>query len=362
MPFHAVDITPDQSIAPCCKYLDRRNINELPNDFFNSDYFKDIQDSISQGCALKGCEACYKDEQHGGYSFRKYALEFYEKKFNKSFEIQKPKLQSVNIPFSNLCNNKCRMCNSRFSTQWYADEKALGWKIPKGQINQTDAIDKIDFSEVTLISFLGGEPMLNQDKIIDILKNRCNLEKLTVVITTNVTTLPCEELVNLLKQCARVEWDLSIDAYGRLNDFLRKGSDWEIVKYNLDWFAINFENLRMQTAISIYNVNCFHELFELSQKYTNIQHYMKLVSDVNPMLPRHLPLDAKLKIKEYVLDIKRNLDIPICNAIISELDTTGNFDIFEKFDTQLNNVRNENWNNVNPKLHNLVYKKVDNDK
>jgi len=350
MPYYSVDITPDQTVAPCCKYLDRKTADTLGKDFFYSNYYQDIRNHIEQNKPIKGCSACYKDEENGNYSFRKYALEFYQKKFNKPFEIDNPKLNTISIPFSNLCNNKCRMCNSRFSTSWYQDEKALGWKIPKGQISRTDVIDKIDFKNVELISFLGGEPMMNQEKIIDILKDKCILDNLTVVITTNVTILPNQELHNLLKQCKRVEWDLSIDAFGELNDFLRKGSKWNETKEHVKWFVEHYENVRMQTAISIYNINCFHKLYEFSQQH-NITHYMKLVSDVDAMLPRHMPKNLKLVMSGYVTGIKKRYNLPICDALLTELQQEGNTETFFKFDESLNKLRNEHWRHHNYDLY-----------
>ena len=52
--------------------------------------------------------------------------------------------------------------------------------------------------------------------------NKCTLENITILLVTNVSILPDDELLSLLKQCKNVNIDLSIDSYGTLNEFLRK--------------------------------------------------------------------------------------------------------------------------------------------
>ena len=58
---------------------------------------------------------------------------------------------------------------------------------------------------------LGGEPMMEQDKLIKVL-NKCNLSQLNILLVTNVSILPNQQLVELLQQCKKVHIDLSIDS------------------------------------------------------------------------------------------------------------------------------------------------------
>ena len=57
-----------------------------------------------------------------------------------------------------------------------------------------------------------------------------------IQLITNATVLPDDELKKMLEQVKCLEVKLSIDAYGKLNDFLRSGSKWEKVEENIEWF------------------------------------------------------------------------------------------------------------------------------
>ena len=358
LPFYAMDITPDQRVAPCCLFGESKAYTDLDNaNPFLSSFFESTRESIRQGIPVKNCETCYKNERVGEFSLRKLALEMYSRVTNTEFDpdTSDTKLRGLNISFSNLCNNKCRMCSAEFSTSWYNDSKALGWKIPKGQISYRDIIDSVNFDDIITLNFVGGEPMMMQEQIIELLTTKCKLEQLTVVITTNVTKLPSKELVDILNKCNRVEWDLSIDAYGSLNDFLRKGSVWEETLANIKWYRENFKHLKAQTAISIYNVNCFAELTKFLQSMNIIQN-SRIVFDNEYMLPRHLPDNAKNFVINYVKKVKKELDIPICDAIISEVSKEGDLKKFEEVDSKLNTIRNEHWKTFNQELFDIIYK------
>jgi sulfatase maturation enzyme AslB (radical SAM superfamily) len=123
-----------------------------------------------------------------------------------------------------------------------------------------------DRSDAEYLKLIGGEPLMEQDKFIKLLK-RCDRSKLKILLTTNSTIIPNEELVTLLKECETVWVNLSIDTYGPLNDFLRKGSKWENVVKVLDWFANTFPGkTKVHSIISIYNINNFYLLEEFINK------------------------------------------------------------------------------------------------
>ncbi len=69
------------------------------------------------------------------------------------------------------------------STHWYSDAKKLGWKIPKGIITDNTIVNHYDLSDLRFIKVLGGEPMMEQDKLIKVL-NKCNLSQLTILLVT----------------------------------------------------------------------------------------------------------------------------------------------------------------------------------
>ena len=238
------------------------------------------------------------------------------------------------------------MCVPALSTHWYSDAKKLGLKIPKGII-RNPFIEDTDFSTLNYIKLLGGEPLMEQDVLIKILK-QCDLKNLTIHLITNATLRPNAELLNLFNKCKKIKITLSIDAYGQLNEFLRKGSDWKTTFKNLCWFLDMFPIVSVHSVLSIYNINkakdfvyfC-NELKEDCQKYF-------LIDGPDYMMPRHLPE----KVKPEILKTLEGIDS--FEVYEKELSQKGDFNIFLKQDKIMNNLRDENWKEANIDLHNLV--------
>lgn len=361
LPFHHLDISISGKVLPCCQF----NPNEVPDDMninmpniFRHNFLENIRSEMLQGNAVKGCDRCYRSEKHSSNSYRIEMLQRYKKDFGKDFiPPPKPKLAFINLALSNLCNNKCRMCNSKLSTSWYADAKILGYDVPKGAVFQKDWFENFDIKDLEAINLHGGEPLMEQDRIVDILQ-KCRLEKLTLVITTNSTLRPNDDLVKLLKQCKQVQWNLSIDAVGMLNNFLRKGSDWDTVKENVQWYYRNFDFIKTNTVISIYNVNCFDKLYlYLKDNYPKIDQRHIMIEGVDWMQVYNLPEEAKEKVRQRVLEIKEKTKLSICDYILNILSTSGSFKNFEKMDAQINNIRHEHWKDFNTELYNWIYTK-----
>lgn len=360
LPFHHMDIQPNGLIKPCCEF-DKETIPESINtdykpDVFQSEFFKDIREKIARSEPVSGCKKCYFNESKEVASLRLEHLATFKKITQRDFEIPKEsKLVYVNLAFSNTCNNKCRMCNSRFSTNWYEDEKQLGISIPKGIINQTSFLNSSDLSTLKFINLTGGEPLLEQHKIINLLE-KCNLKDLTLVITTNLTLLPNDQLLHLLKTVKKVEWSLSIDAYGSLNDFLRKGSNWNLIENNLSWYHKNFENVKVNTVISIYNVNCYDNLVKyLKIRFPKIIQIHRLVDGPDWLSAKNLPEHIKDIIKEKNNSFKNIYNLDFCSIIQAEIDKKGDIKIFKDMDQKLNKIRNESWEEYNPELYKLIY-------
>jgi len=358
LPFYHLDISPNGGISPCCDF----DKNEVPNDIkvttpdvFNNDFFKKIRIQSATNQKIKGCEKCYNIEDTANNSVRIEMLERYKLQTGLDFvPPETPTLVYLNVALSNLCNSKCRMCNSRYSTSWYNDSKVLGLPIPSGVVTQTNSLDDYNLSNLISLNLVGGEPLMEQDKIISLLK-KCNLNQLKLVITTNATLRPNKELMTLLKQCHSVEWTLSIDAYGPLNDFLRKGSQWEEVNSNLEWFYKTFPIIYVNSVISIYNANCFDILIRhIQQNFPKIKQRHLMVTGVEWMQVYQLPTLVKEKLQNKIKDIKKTYSLSICDLILDVINKPGNFEIFKTMDTQLNNIRQEHWRDFNIELHQWI--------
>jgi sulfatase maturation enzyme AslB (radical SAM superfamily) len=201
--------------------------------------------------------------------------------------------------------------------------------------------------------------MMEQAKLKKVL-NKCTLENITILLVTNVSILPDEELLSLLKQCNKVNIDLSIDSYGTLNDFLRKDSEWTNVYNNIQWYKQHFDNINVHSAISIYNVNKLHEIIDFCAEQ-GLWHECVVVDGPKWMQPRNMPEQLKSWMKEYIDSISSKYDIrykKIFNLLRNEMNVEGDFGLFVRNDAQLNKIRAEHWMDKNYELWNKIEKLI----
>lgn len=358
LPFHHIAIRPNNQVYPCCQFRHEHTPKDLHldhEDVFNHSFMKDLRTYMIDDKPHPGCSMCYEQEKisSGSHSMR---LDFIKQLGTKIPE--EPVLTHVDLALSNVCNNRCRMCNPELSTNWYSDAKKLGDEffppvVLSGIIKSKPILENYDLSKLKYLKLIGGEPLMEQKKFIDLL-NRCNLSNLDILLTTNTTIIPNDELSNLLKKCKNIWINLSVDAYGELNNFLRKGSNWENVVNVIDWFDVNFsKKSKIHGVISIYNINNFYHLENfIKEKYKNrVEVEWQMVDGPNWMQPANLPDNVKLKILK---NLKDKVSSRIYNMVESELNNKGDFKLFLDKDLKLNELRNENWKIINKDLFELL--------
>ena len=359
LPFNHLAIRPNGNVYPCCAFR-WENVPEDFNiqqpDIFNHPMMQDIRDKMLNDVLVEGCSKCYENERNTSNSNR---IHFIKKGSDYGLNLDpyaKPALTYLDLALSNTCNNRCRMCNPELSTSWYSDAKALGMKIPKGIIEQTTVLNDYDLSQLKYIKLIGGEPLMEQQKFIDVLK-RCDRKNLTILLTTNVTLVPNDELLSLMKECKETRINLSIDALGSLNDFLRKGSKWEKTIETIEWFQTNFPTafLGINAVISIYNMNVIDKFYLFfKEKFPTINTSYVMTDGPDWMHPKHLPDSAKELISNKIKIWRTELEAPIFNTMLFEMQKAGDFKIFSKQDTRLNELRGEHWKDANPELYEMV--------
>jgi hypothetical protein len=72
------------------------------------------------------------------------------------------------------------------------------------------------------------------------------------------------------------------------------------------------------------------------------------------MHPKHLPENVKQYIITLIAGWKKTINAPFFNTLESELSKSGDFRLFMRGDTELNNLRNENWKDANSELYEMV--------
>lgn len=362
LPFHHMAIQPNGKIRPCCYFRDEESPEDLNishPDPFNHPFMKFVRQMMLEDIPIEGCRSCYKDEQVTGYSMRQEVNESltFGLPFEKEIRGKVEKLTNIDLALSNVCNNRCRMCGPWLSTNWYSDAKKLGIEIPKGVVAKNSIIEDYDLSDLRFIKLIGGEPLMEQEKFIQVLK-KCDLSKLSILLVTNATLLPNQELLDLFNQCLHIDVHLSIDAYGPLNDTLRKGSTWKDIDANVNWYVENMHGTKqfatsIDSVVSIYNCNLIDQMIEYKNS-KGVYSKFDLVDGPDWMMPRNLPTVAKQQLEKTLLQQKQQYNQHIFDALLDEIKKEGNVDIFIEMDNKLNKLRNDDWHSHNKWLSEII--------
>lgn len=246
---------------------------------FFGDYWNAAREYTDSNTPLVGCHKCYKEERgikgEVSQSMRLgSAILYNDGLLHKRLKFDKPKLEFLEVGFGNYCNLACLTCNSSLSTTWHNDELELNQSVNKNIKRQVfKKLDNLKFvpdketlQTLRVIKFTGGEPMINPEfiKFIDLICEQGNPGQVSLEIYTNCSYIPSPKLLENLTKFEAVQLNLSIDAYGQANDYIRYGSIWEgdakqtvsnAIDHWLD-FGKQHENISiiMSTTLSVLSV------------------------------------------------------------------------------------------------------------
>lgn len=213
---------------PCCMWnheiVSPIAVSE-PNPM-NHEWMQQLRQHMLSGEPHAGCSKCYDSETSREWSLRLG--------FNETYgRATEGELRDIEVNLGNLCNLKCRMCGSWGSSKWIADEIKMG-KTPRPAVRRTVDDIKIDFGKLEKIKFLGGEPSLEQDAILEILQRiaaaRGSLDHLGIEIITNGMIPFNDDIIALLRTCRMVHMKISMDGIGHWNEYQRTDSVWSDIE------------------------------------------------------------------------------------------------------------------------------------
>jgi pyruvate-formate lyase-activating enzyme len=270
---------------------------ESINDWSTDPAFAPIRNNMLAGLQMPDkCKSCYEREEENGESARQFeSLEW----VMELGLTNKQDLKNIKYPVyyeirpSNKCNIMCRMCDDRHSHLIEEENKVLGlppldenWKY------QDFPYDKIDFNTVKRIYWAGGEPTV-QPEFYAFLR-RCIEQKQTnfyLSIGTNGQKIS-DRLLDLLKEFSQVNFSISFDGYKKVNDYIRWGSDFDIIRTNCYRILEHGHQLAFQTVFSMYNATRMHEVYEFyDREFPGHNSLVQPASGIDGYLgPWHSPL------------------------------------------------------------------------
>lgn len=282
-------------VTPCCRFSSKGNKYKFQNPAIATSrqgYFEGIRKKMLAGQRIIECEKCWVQEKNNRFSMRHQML---RKMSLREIADQQHKdepfeLRYIELMFTNLCNLSCRMCDVTQSSQWASlynnafvpngikDEFVMSEQFLDAQGKahtqpipfDWKLLEGVDLSNLTTVKILGGEPMMSPEHLeflTKLMEKSKDPSKIELIYHTNGTKRPSEKVVDYWRQMKKIEIVFSIDGYGKVNEYQRIGSDWNILEENIKWYAglgIDFD-FRLHTVLSILTIWQFDRLCDWAE-------------------------------------------------------------------------------------------------
>ena len=317
MPFVHGFVTPN-ILSPCCAYTNDIKLNSKKQ-YWTSDQLHGIQQNMLDNVRDSGCQVCWKKEDRGFSSLRQHSNEIYAKELKDVKEGKIPQNPMyLDLRLGNLCNLKCRMCISDWSSQIAGeilDNPNEDWiDTPTQKVigldNDTwETIEKW-IPYVKRVFMTGGEPTIikrNLDYIDKIIESKFAKE-VELIFTTNATNIN-QKFIDKSKEFKSVSFNVSIDAVGELANYIRNPSDWATIENNMQKLNQAGMGVSFNTTIQWLNMTRLNEIFDYIEN-CNIGFggvWFQLVTDPYYLDPIFAPTFMKEK---CINDIEKFLHRP----------------------------------------------------
>lgn len=324
-----------------------------PNEFLNSQYIQYLRHNLNQGVQLPECRRCWRQESLSQQSLRQtinntvtnnqgqnldktWIHSYFKQKNNFEFDY----LVSADIKVSNLCNFSCAMCNPEDSSQIYSIwKKNQTHKIVRTFLNtQPEYLDDIkkrfsgsdyEYLDAILdlcpkhVKLLGGEPLIDKALLerlvaLDPLKQ----SKISLLFITN-GSVDLTEFAKLLPGYKQINYVVSLDGVGAVQDYIRRGSDWKRIEQNILKWNANNRSVDISFTLQCFNAMHFPELYKWCLDH-DVKFTMGMVESPEYLSIRSIPLELRNKIFAKYQSINYWTDLEIQN--FTQLITSQSYD------------------------------------
>lgn len=276
----------DDSLRLCARSSTAVAKTATLSEWQNSTVRRDIQKKMLQGETIPdSCSVCYNYEKLGIESYRQFESKDWLNQLDISDFDQLEKITSpryYEISWSNRCNIKCRGCvpsrSSAIETEFKRHNVIMPWiDSVSDNYPPIEIVDIENLDQFSRVYITGGEPLI-MPETVEFMRRCVAAGKIDFELTmsTNGVKLP-EEFLSLAKNFTNLNLSLSLDGYGKINDYWRSGSHWERIVQNMHIIKQHGISMTINTVPGIYNVTNLHLLFEwLDQEFPDSTIYLQI--------------------------------------------------------------------------------------
>ena len=354
-------------IKPCCVYEDEFNTDSI-EEYLNSDELKELTKTLEKGELPPGCWRCTNGDNEW-IRYEKYVKKGKElaklEDIKEIFKDVDDQFTMLDIRPGNLCNLKCRMCNSSSSTEiakenavmkedkellqgleeLYKDSASLPLLTEKKEYfkkysdhtySQTEThqnrIDQLfNYAKLHRLKLLGGEPSIDP-AIISIMQHLIDKGysndssaathhgKFQLQIVTNMTNV--NKVWKDYFKKLNVKITASVDGAGRTFEYQRYPAKWKTIERNIKAIkpAERGENISMNIVMTnILYLDIKHWIPELQKLQNETADFN--INFIECPFPKHMSINIiPQKYKKMILkDIKYLIDGGKCKGQVEKI-------------------------------------------
>jgi len=384
LPWIHLYVGPDGKVLPCCVADQRLPLGDIKQDsiasIMNGPAAQTLRSNMLNGLRSPECEFCYNRESHGLPGLRIGHNKTYGhlKDPTASAVLDNFKPVFLDVRLNNICNLKCRMCSSYYSSSIAKEESEV---FGKSVVRNTTMInqqrrqylqDILTFiPSVNHIYFAGGEPLLAPEhyQIVDSVLAQ-NKNKVSLSYNTNLTTLKFRDrnVLDIWNNFKQISLGVSIDAEGAVAEYVRHGCEWKTVESNLFAVKTHCPHIQINIASTLGFMNVT-SLIALQQRW--YQQGVVLLSQFSVSMmtsPSHLTVRVLPKHHKQRLEQDIQSHIKWCNEVDQSLsaqwqsvieymwsqDDSNHLSEFCRLTGILDRYRKENFAEVFPEFNDLM--------
>ena len=253
---HFVRLNQEGTVGKCGHMIGQKGFASF-NELQDSQWLKDIQDTMDRGQWPKECVRCQRSENTKGESIRTNSI----KRHNMLEPVRKDYL-IVGGVLDNVCNSACQSCNSGLSTKIGSLESK---QYPR--VDNFDLYRQLPLDRMIELDVNGGEPTAskNYKEVLQTLPSSVKI----VRMNTNGSRM-IDEIVDVLKRNIMVIVTMSFDGVGSVHDYTRWPIKWNDYKATVDSYQqlqkeYKLLQLDMWTTVSCLNVKNLPDIINFAK-------------------------------------------------------------------------------------------------
>jgi sulfatase maturation enzyme AslB (radical SAM superfamily) len=375
-------IGPDGIVYPCCASNTPLQYKQ-DKYLLNNKTLRSARLQMLAGNFPDICNHCKMVESLGHDSHRQSMISAFHKSSDKidkvikmtaiDGKIKTPQLY-YDIRPSNNCNLSCRMCCPGNSNSWNHD-----WQLLNNGIKHLPVINwfttdqqnllithikqSINYWGYAAINLAGGEPFQDPKclNLLDVLIENNLAKDIELFIVSNLTKIP-KGIYGKLDLFKEVVINISIEGIGKVNDYIRYPSQWNIIQNNI-FEIIQKPYLSLAiVSLSIYSIMYVSETLKWFDE-NNINVYFKYVYLPERLFIGNFPMvlePASKKLKSFLEsysfknDKLKDSGNKILQYLISAVEEKSLLEEFLLFNDKLDIIRKESMKEYLPELAEIL--------